>query len=107
MTDKLVHAHMAGTIPVHWGDDLEPQFWNPARVFVLDADGGNADALAERVYALETDAAARAAFFAEPVLAPGAGAWARTWCADAESLLRQAIVGHARLRERWPWVAEQ
>lgn len=104
VTDKVVHGHMAGAVPLHWGDGLEPGFWNPARVLVLEPDGRNLPALAERVYALETNATARAEFFAQPVLAAGADAWAGKWCDDAERLLRDAILSKAALRARFPWL---
>lgn len=101
-TEKLVVGHMAGAIPVHWGDSLEEGFWNPARVLVLDADAGNLANLTEYVYALETDADARAEFFSRPILAPGAEAMVQQWCDAAEAQLRRAFREHKALGARFP-----
>lgn len=60
------------------------------------------NALVERVEALETDEAARAAFFSEPILDPGAEAWVRRWCLRASRLLRGALLRHPLLKKRFP-----
>ena len=48
--------------------------------------------LISRVHELEDDPAARQAFFAQPVLAPGAQAWAHAACAAAADKLGRALV---------------
>lgn len=105
-TEKVLHALLAGTVPVTWGDAPEPEVFNPARILTLEEDGSGeagcgaatgglepADLMA-RVRSLESDARARAAFFAEPVLLPGAGAWVRRWCDAGARILRRAIERH-------------
>ena len=112
-TEKLVHALAAGAVPVTWGDVPEPRVFNGVRILQLDDSGNGAGgpglfepaALAARIRSLEVDALARAAFFAEPVLAPTAADWVREWCSTGSSILRAAIEGHAvvgpRLLHRW------
>jgi len=106
-TEKLVQAHLAGAIPIHWGDRLEGQVWNAARVLRLGGEAGGVEegsaalpnATAElmgRVAALEGSAAAREAFFAQPVLQPGAGAWVNAWCTDFGGMLRAALAKKRR-----------
>jgi len=43
------------------------------------------------VAALEGSAGAREAFFAQPVLAPGAEAWVAGWCHTLGGMLREAV----------------
>lgn len=93
-TEKLPHAHMAGAVPLYWGDPLDAAVWNPARVLLFNGTNG-ADLLAA-MDALERDAAARAAWFARPALAPDAGAWLEAWCDDAGARL---LAAHGRLLE--------
>ena len=47
--------------------------------------------LVREVLALENDPAARAAFFAQPVLAPGAQAWVERACAVAGDRLALSV----------------
>lgn len=94
---------MAGNVPVYWGDPPDPDFWNVARMLILESDTRkHVTALLARVEALETDAVARAAFFAEPALQPGADEFVRRWCAKASQLLRDALIRHPLLKKRFP-----
>lgn len=94
---------MAGAVPVYWGDPPDLGFWNPARMLILESDAPkHVAALVARAEALEMDASARAAFFSQPAVQPGAEAWVRKWCAKATRLLRAALLKHPVLRERFP-----
>ena len=95
-TEKMPQAHMAGAVPVWWGDPIDDEVFNPARVLVLrDAGGGDLDmaALVARARELETDAAAREAFFAQPILAPTANDYMERWCSRTSALLKKALEG--------------
>jgi hypothetical protein len=103
MTEKVGNAHLAGQVPVYWGDPLLEEFWNPKRVLVLgdnpfisDPRAPNFTAIWETVDKLETDRVFREAFFSEPVLAPSAAQWMANWCSDAEQLLQK---GYERFRK--------
>jgi hypothetical protein len=105
-TEKLPQAHMAGAVPLYWGDPLDTAVWNPDRV--LTFNGTNSGDLLAVMDALERDRAYRAAWFARPALAPGADGWLDAWCDDAGARL---VAAHAKLLEarrrrreaRWAW----
>lgn len=107
-TEKLVHALAAGAVPVTWGDVPEPRVFNGVRILQLDDSGTGAGgpglfepaALAARIRSLEVDAQARAAFFAEPALAPTAADWVHEWCTTGSRIFRAAIKGHAAVGPR-------
>ena len=87
-TEKVLDAHLAGVIPIYWGDTpIEPLVFNQRRILAFDerhADGGGggmSNVLAT-IEALETNSSARAEWFAQPILAPGARAWLASWCAN-------------------------
>lgn len=104
VTEKLVQAHLAGAVPIYWGAGAQPdvgfpEIFNPKRIIMWEgtskedaASNGNATlALRERIMQLELNASARAAFFAEPILAPTAQAWVEKSCSRAMRLLQRAF----------------
>ena len=88
-TEKLAHAHLAGAVPVYWGDPIDEAVWNPARVIVFT--GSNEEEVVGTMARLETDAGFRDAWFARPVLAGTAAGWMRSWCERAAGLWRAAV----------------
>jgi hypothetical protein len=114
-TEKLPEAHIAGTIPVYYGDGVfDTSFWNPARIVTLDdgeavpavgvgnGPGGSLSPaeLIARVKRLETDPMTRERFFSEPVLAPTASVWLEAWFDAGARMIRDAIATHPVLRRR-------
>ena len=95
VTEKMPQAHMAGAVPVWWGDPFEDEWFNPRRVLILDddsVDGGiPMPELLDRVRALEIDASARDAFFAEPILQPDASLRMHEWCTKVGGLFAAAV----------------
>ena len=87
-TEKLAHAHLAGAVPVYWGDPIDEAVWNPARVIVFT--GSNAEEVVGTMARLESDAGFRDAWFARPVLAGTAAGWMRGWCERAAGLWQMA-----------------
>jgi hypothetical protein len=92
-TEKLFEAHAAGSVPVYWGA-APPQehVLNPARILQWDlaADPG-AKLLTARIRELATDETAQAAFFAQPVLVPGASRWVEERCIDAARVFEAGL----------------
>ena len=88
-TEKLAQAHLAGAVPIYWGDAIDAEVFNPARVLVFD--GTNGEAVLDTMRRLQDDEGFRAAWFAQPVLAPTAGKWLEAWCAEAARLFRAAV----------------
>lgn len=81
MTEKLVNAFSGGTVPIYFGDVYaQPMLFNPARMIVYNVTQlasraekqAAARAVVHQVRTLTFNADARAAFFAEPILLPGA-----------------------------------
>lgn len=82
VTEKVFEAHLAGAVPVYWGAELppEPGVLNGARVLLLAAREDDPPealeaalgALTARAAELVSNATAREAFFAQPILTPGA-----------------------------------
>ena len=110
-TEKLIQAFVAGAVPIYWGAGAEggigfPEVFNPKRILVWEgsarasaASNLNAsDALRERIVQLETNASARAAFFAEPILAPTAQAWVDGACSHSARLMRSAFADLLRMQ---------
>ena len=89
-TEKLGQAHHSGAVPIYWGDAIDAEVFNPARVIVFN--GSNAEAVRDTMRRLQEDAGFRAAWFSQPILAPTAGAWLEAWCAEAVSMFRAAAV---------------
>jgi hypothetical protein len=72
LTEKLANAYAAGCVPVYYGAP-EALAWLNERAFLsLEEDSDDAaDALIDRMLALDADDAAYAAVFREPLLADG------------------------------------
>ena len=87
VTEKLVDALMAGSIPIYWGGHT-PRVINPNRV--LRYTDGHMDDLVARVRDIETNPAVRDAWFAEPLLADGAQDWLDGWCLAAQEKIAAA-----------------
>ena len=92
ITEKLAQAHMAGTVPIYWGDDFEREVWSPARVIRFNGSVARTLAAVER---LERDPRAASAFFAEPDVLPGATRWVSEWC-DRLDRGQPRLARHAR-----------
>jgi hypothetical protein len=89
-TEKMPQAHLAGAVPLYWGDAPFAEVWSEERVVRFEPGGAEARAL-ETVRQLESNASFRAAWFARPVLRPGAGEWLAGWLAQLERLLADAF----------------
>ena len=89
-TEKLVHAILAGTVPVYWGDavDADKAFFNFRRVIVFDGES-NASVV-EQVRRLHDEVPFRRDWFAQPKLAPTAKAWVADWADVATKLVAAA-----------------
>ena len=83
-TEKLPQALAAGAVPVYWGDAVEREVFNPARILRFNGSFASVAAAAAR---LEASAAAADAFFAQPALMPTAQAWVDAWCDRAAAHL--------------------
>jgi len=68
-TEKIVHAMVAETVPIYWGDPVVHMDFNPAS-FLNHHDAGSDDALIERVIELDRDDEQYLRALAEP------------WCHD-------------------------
>jgi hypothetical protein len=90
-TEKLAQAHLAGAVPIYWGDAIDTLVFNPARVIFFNDTNG--DVVLHTMRRLQDDASFRAAWFKEPILAPTAGAWLEDWCATAAQHFRAAAEG--------------
>ena len=89
-TEKLAHAHLAGAVPVYWGDPIDEEVWNPERVIFFN--GSNEDEVVGTMRRLQDDEDFRTAWFARPVLAPSAATWVRSWCDVAAEMLRGSVL---------------
>ncbi len=70
LTEKMIEAKAAGTVPIYWGDPLVAAELNP-RAFVNCHDFPDLDAAARRVIELDGDDAAYLAMLAEPIFPGG------------------------------------
>jgi hypothetical protein len=98
-TEKLPQALAAGTVPVYWGDAVEPSVFNPARFLRFN---GSVAAITEAVAHLESNTAASDAFFSQPALLPTAQAWVDAWCDRAAAHFEKLV---SRVDERRAGVA--
>jgi len=87
-TEKLTQALMAGSIPIYWGDSIDEEVFNPARVIIFD--GYNEESVVSTVLKLENDQDFRINWFSQPILAPSAPRWLQAWCHSAANILREA-----------------
>ena len=98
VTEKIVEAHLAGAVPVYFGDlGAFPEVFNPARVLWYRERDVNGTELHDALAQLERNATRQAEFFAQPVLARGAQAWVEGQCARA---VRGLDAGMARVLAR-------
>ena len=70
VTEKIVDAFAAGTVPIYWGDPLVKQEFNP-KSFLCADDYPSHAALIDAVEALDKDDAAYLELCRAPILAPG------------------------------------
>jgi len=94
-TEKIARAHIAGQIPIFWGDPVDSTVWNTERILIMDDNSGifsdrrpNMSSVLESVFLLESNAAFRTQFFSNPVLNPSAPQWVHSWCGEAERKIR-------------------
>ena len=74
---------------MYWGSPLSAEeVFNPARV--IEFDGVNTSSVVATALRLQEDAAFREAWFAQPLLVPGAEAWLERWLERTTALLRRA-----------------
>lgn len=91
-TEKLPQAHLAGAVPIYWGDaPIDPQVFNPRRVIYFD---GTNSSVMGTINRLEQDADFRREWFARPLLSVGAESWLSQWCTNLGDLF---VKEHARL----------
>ena len=93
-TEKMPQAHVAGAVPVYWGDPVDDNVFNPKRILQLKDDGGgelDIVSLIARARLLETDAVARTSFFSEPILQAGANAHITAWCERVGSIFAKSL----------------
>lgn len=103
VSERLVDVHLSGAVPIYWGDlsTFPSDVFNPARVLFYDpvADKDGADLL-RRIHELEANDDVRKKFFAQPVLAPTAQAWAHATCASAANKIARALVNLVRTKTK-------
>ena len=91
VTEKLPQAHIAGAVPLYWGDGAaDGEVWNPGRMLLYDDSSGN-EALLETMLKLEGDQAFRDHWFSQPILAPSAHAWLKDFTATLSRQVRRAL----------------
>jgi hypothetical protein len=69
-TEKLVHALIAGTIPIYWGDPVVSRQFNPAR-FINCHDFESIEAVVERILEIDSDPELMLGMLRQPVFANG------------------------------------
>ena len=89
LTEKILHALLAGSIPIYWGCPQVAEYYNP-EAFVNCHDFASFEAVAQRVMAIEADADLREAMRRAPMLHAHSGIPAL----------------HAELEARWRVLAE-
>jgi len=89
-TEKMPQAHLAGSVPVYWGD-APAEVWSEERIVRFEGGAEGAARAMETVRQLEANASFRATWFARPILRPDADEWLAAWLARLESLLRDAF----------------
>ena len=70
VTEKIVDAFAAGTVPIYWGDPLIKQEFNPGSFLCADDYPDNA-ALIDAIEAIDRDDSAYLEICRTPILAPG------------------------------------
>lgn len=93
ITEKLLNAYVAGTVPIYWGTPEALEWLNPKAFLFLEDESEDAmRALVERVKAMDADEAAYQAMHREPLLRPGG--MPEAWTID--SLRRRVSAALAR-----------
>ena len=90
LSEKLLHALVAGSIPIYWGCPQVAEYYNPA-CFVNCHDFPSFDAAIEHVLAIEADPDRAEAMRRSPLLLPGS----------------RIAAAHADLEARWRMLAEE
>ena len=101
VTEKLPEAHVAGAVPLYWGDGAaDDEVWNMRRVLLFDNRTSNA-ALLDTMLRLDRDVNFRRAWFEEPVLASGADAWLAAFMTQLAGHFSRALAakGHRVLAQ--------
>ena len=96
-TEKMPQAHLAGAVPVYWGDE-PAEVWSPARIVRFEGRAGGSAEAAAAVRALVENATFRAEWFERPVLRDDAAEWLAAWLRDLEALLADAFGALERAR---------
>ena len=97
VTEKLPQAHVAGAVPLYWGDGVaDSEVWNMRRVLLFDNSTSNA-ALLDTMLRLEHDIGFRHSWFEEPVLASGADAWLVAFMLQLAGHFRRALAAKGQL----------
>ena len=88
VTEKLLNAYAAGTVPIYWGTPEVLTWLNPKAFLFLEDESENAmRALVKRVRAMDVDGDAYQAMYREPLLRPEVGI-PEAWTLDS---VRQRI----------------
>ena len=96
VTEKLPQAHLAGAVPLYWGDGVvDSEVWNMRRVLLFDNSTSNA-ALLDTMLRLEHDVSFRRSWFEELVLASGADAWLAAFMLQLAGHFRRALAAKGR-----------
>lgn len=91
-TEKAPQAHIAGAVPVYWGDTIDPEVFNQERILVFK--GNNMEALVATMRALEQNSTFRAEWFSRPILQPTADAEVNRLCSAMVDSLRWLLRKH-------------
>ena len=110
LTEKILHALLAGSIPIYWGCPQVARYYNPA-AFVNSHEFASFEAVAQRVMAIEADTDRREAMRRAPMLhadsripALHADLEAR-WRALAERAVRRRALAPAPAQRHRRWAA--
>jgi hypothetical protein len=88
-TEKLAQAHLAGTVPIYWGDAIDAAVFNPLRVIIYN--GSNEEYVYDTINRLQNDERFRKEWFIQPILASTASVWLENWCTHAASIFHIAM----------------
>jgi hypothetical protein len=103
-TEKLVHALLAGTIPIYWGDSAVARQFNPQRFINVHAYS-TLEEVVQRVREVDQDPSEQQAILAEPVFVSEEAKWAlskETLRSRLKGILEQDLET-AKRRNRHVW----